>query len=258
MTQEELQSYAVPFTFNNFSNTYFAPRRLVWALSWEHMGEPAHATLSVLGQVDFSNAFNFSQDILLHSQYIVGKISASGSLFAFDLGLSLGLIQEGREFGMSNAAELGFAFMPPTSLPNRLSFLARYTSGGSGGGLFTAFLPITTIGQGEIINASHSGLTMFALDYLAQLHRTFSFGISSSYFIRNDFGTYRGYPVSLLVEDNSGYFLGNEFYGRFLWNPVSDIQLNLGGGVFLPTLGNVARSADFSWRVELNAVISLR
>jgi hypothetical protein len=255
MTAAELQSYSAAVDFNDFQNTYFAPSRIIWALGCEYLGGPALAYLSVFGQIDLSEGFNFARGRLLHSQYIAGKVSLPGNLFAFNLGACLGLSQYGGEFALSHAAELGISFMPPLNIPSRFSFLARNSSGVSETGQFTAFRPITTTTQGEILNARLSGLLLFSLDYMARIHRNFAFGITSTYFMRNDLGTYSSYPV---LGDSDGHFLGNEFFARLIWTPASDLQFNLRGGVFLPSLGNVTPDAESAWRVELNVVISLR
>jgi len=42
-----------------------------------------------------------------------------------------------------------------------------------------------------------------------------------------------------------------------LWSPASDLQINLGGGIFLPSLGNVAPNEKNFWRIEINAIFSL-
>ena len=99
---------------------------------------------------------------------------------------------------------------------------------------------------------------MLQVDYTAPLHDTLSAGISSSYFIRNDLTTYSGYPLSVEGSDDSGgSFLGNEFFLRLLWKPFSDISVNLGGGVFFPSLGDAAPKVDNIWRVELNVSLLL-
>jgi hypothetical protein len=213
-------------------------------------------SFSFLCQFDLSGGFNFLNEDLLHSQYLITKFSLPGSIFSLDLGGCLALIQEGRELAMALAGEMEISFSPPTRLQNTLSLLGRFSLGSFEGGLFTAFQPITIKAQGDILNAQLSGLSMVSLDYIVGLHRTFSLGVTSSYFIRSDLETYSAYPVS--NESSAGYFLGNEFSGRLIWNPVSDLQFNLGGGAFLPALGNVAPRADVLWNVELSAVISLR
>jgi hypothetical protein len=132
-------------------------------------------------------------------------------------------------------------------MKSRLSLLARYSSG--------AFTPFTTESQGNILSTKLSGLTALALDYAIRLHPDFSGGITSTYFIRSDLKAYNGYPLS--DDSGNGYFLGNEFFARLLWSPASDLQINLGGGLFAPSLGNAAPNAANLWRVELNAVFSL-
>jgi hypothetical protein len=140
--------------------------------------------------------------------------------------------------------------MPPAPFENRLSLLGRFSSGVAEDGSLAAFLPITTAFQGEILKAKLSGLSMVSLDYTARLHRACSASAASSYFIRSDLGTLPNYGTE-------GYFLGNEFFGRLLWSPVSDMQINLGGGAFLPVLGDAAPKADVQWRVELNVILAL-
>ena len=133
--------------------------------------------------------------------------------------------------------------------------MARYSSGGDGDGMLTAFAPFTTQGQGNILGAKLSGLSVISLDYLARLHPALSASLASAYFIRNDSVSYSGYPTP--DEGSDGSFLGNEFFARLLWGPVSDLQVSLGGGIFLPFMGNVAPKADNSWRVELSVIFSL-
>ena len=256
MTADELKSYAVAIDFSDLTNTYFAPRRLVAALGWEHLGRMVKTRVSVLGQADLADGFNFSADKLLHSQYLIGKASLPGNVFSFDAGGAFSLTQYGGELSSAFAAELGIAVTPPMRIRSRISLLGRYASGVFEGDTFTPFEPLTIKTQGEILNAKLSGLSFISLDYIARLHNTFSVGITSSCYIRNDLETYTVYPV--LNESNAGYFLGNEFFASFLWSPFSDTQFNLGGGVFLPSLGNVAPDADMSWRVELNVIIALR
>jgi len=247
MTQEELLSYSKAFEYGDFANTYFAPGHLVGALGWEHLGNAFKKKVSFLAQADLAG------EELLHSQYLIGKLSFPFSVFSFDAGVSFELIQDRGDFGIAMAAELGVIYPLPIRLPGVVSFLARYSSGENGP--FTAFEPVNTKAQGEILNAKLSGLSLLSLDCFVRPHKTFSCGITSTYFIRSDLETYLSYPV--LKETNEGNFLGNEFFARFLWSPVSDIQANLGGGLFLPSMGNVSPDAGISWRVELNVIISL-
>jgi len=247
MTAGESEANSVPLDYGDFAGTYFAPKRFLGALSWEHLGGPVQARASILGQFDFIG------EKPLNSQYAVVKLTAPVNAFSFDLGGCLELLQNDGEFKTAFAAEAGIAYTPPASFKNRLSLLARYSSGGDG--QIAAFLPFTTESQGSILKAKLSGLSVISLDYLARLHPAFSADLTSSYFIRSDLETYATYPLS--ADSSDGYFLGNEFFARLLWSPVSDLQASLGGGIFLPSMGDAAPKADYSWRVELNVVFSL-
>jgi hypothetical protein len=86
---------------------------------------------------------------------------------------------------------------------------------------------------------------MISLNYTAELRRIFTVGLTSSYFALSDFN------------NTSGNLLGAEFFGAFYWSPLPDISVNLGGGAFLPSLGNAAPNGKNLWRVELNLVLSL-
>ena len=236
--------------YGDFLNTYFAPKRIVSALDWEHpdLGGLLRAKLSFLAQFDIEKAG-------LHSQYLVGKMSLPLGAFLLDFGGSFELKEVSGDIGTAFAAEAGTSWTLPTAIGSRLSLLGRYSSGVMGGQT-GAFLPLTLKSQSSILQPKVSGTTMLYLDYVARLHRTFSLSLSSSYFIRNDLETYSGYPVSG-AEGENGYFLGDEFFGRLYWSPLSDMQLTFGGGLFIPSLGNVAPKKNNIWRVEAGLVISL-
>jgi hypothetical protein len=194
--------------------------------------------------------FDFAGEDSLHSQYLAGKISVPVSALVFNLGGCLEMIEYADEYKIALAGEFETAFMFSAS---RLALLGRYSSGTAEDGSLMAFLPLTTVYQGNILNAKLSGLSVVSLDYLGRLHRTFSAGLTASCFLRSDLGTYNGYPAGT----GDGYILGTELFGRLLWNPVSDMQINAGGGAFLPALGNAAVDAAALWRVELNLILAL-
>ena len=249
MTDEELRLYNSDLDFNDFVNTYFAPRRFVYALDWEHGGLGIgifRPGFSILGQFDLSGSE-------LHSQYLIGHMSFPVDAFFLYLGGSLGLVQDSGDFNIAYAAEARIAWVPPFTFNSRLSLLGLYASGRSGN--IAAFEPITTSFQGSILKARLSGLSMISLDYTARINRTFSMNLASSYFIRNDLGTYNRYPVD--SENNSGYLLGNEFSGRLYWSPFSDLGFNVGAGIFMPSMGNVSTGEKNLWRVEMGFVLSL-
>jgi hypothetical protein len=263
MTAADQELTNAPLNTDEYWNSYYAPKRLLAGIGWEHLslgGEPS-GSVALLGQFDLSNGASpggeaTGGDSAVNSQYIVAKGILPVNDFSFSLGGGLQFVQKSGKFGTGFMAELVIDFAPKISQNSKLSFLARYASGKSGG--LYAFLPVTIVNQGYILRPKLSGITMIQMDYMAPFHDTLSAGISSSYFIRNDLKTYSGYPLS--GEDgseNAGSFLGNEFFLRLLWRPFSDISVNLGGGVFLPSLGDVAPKVDNIWRVELNVSLLL-
>jgi len=96
---------------------------------------------------------------------------------------------------------------------------------------------------------------VFSLDYTAKPLQTVAAGLTFSYFYLSDKYTYTSYPVNPV--DNSGSALGGELFGRAVWNPLTDLSLSLGAGIFLPSMGNINRAADPQWRLELGLIIVL-
>jgi len=247
MNEEEIDSFALDLDFNNFAGTYFAPKRLIGALDWEHLSlGPFQARASIIGQFDLDGS--------LHSQYIACRITWPANSFSINLGGCLELIQDNNIFGIALAGEAGFSMPLPTQAQDKLSLYGRFSSAVFEESLMRAFLPITTKSMGEIFNAKFSGVSCIALNYSVVLNKSLSLGLNSSYFILSDTETFSGYP---LLDGRDGYFLGNEFYGTVSWNPFSDLQINFKGGAFLPSLGNAAPNAGVLWRLELNVVFGL-
>jgi hypothetical protein len=245
MTSEEFASFYTEMDYSNFADTYFAPSRMIASLAWEHPGlwEIVRAKAAFISQSDLG-------DSGLHSQYLAVKFTAPAKAFVFDLGGCLELIENGGETGLGMAGEIGVSCNLSNRIEDRLSFTGRFSSGTLEDSVVTTFLPITTASQGDVLKAKLSGLSMLSLDYLARLHETLSAGISSSYFIRSDLATYQNYG-------SEGYWLGDELFGRLIWSPVSDVQINLGGGVFLPALGDVSPKSSPLWRAEINVILAL-
>jgi len=245
MTGEELDSFNSEIDYSDFAGSYFAPRRFIAALGWQHpgLGEFIRAKAAIISQSDLG-------DSRLHSQYLALNFAAPVNLFVFGLGGALELIENDGDIGLGLAGELVVSCNLPTAAEDVLSLRGRFSSGTTEDGDIKAFLPVTTIYQGEALKAKLSGLSILSLDYLARVNKNFSASLISSYFIRSDLATYALYG-------DEGYFLGNEFFGRLIWSPVSDIQLNLGGGIFLPSMGNASPKADPVWRIDLNIILAL-
>ena len=243
MTAEEHEALALPVDFNDFNNSYFAPRRLIAAVDWEH---PSFLDFCM---VDFALLVQFDvSGENLNSQYLVGNIALPFRNVLLDLGGCLGLIQNSEDSGVAFAADVGISWTLPGILPSRLSFLSRYTSGVSDS--LKAFVPITNKPHGFTLKPGNSGLSLFSLDYALRLNPDSSLNLSSTYFIRNDLVTYSSMG-------DEGHFLGNELFAQFFWSPLSDMHVNLGAGIFLPSLGNAAPDAKSLWRIELNFIVSI-
>jgi len=248
ITEDELDLYNEVLDYSNFYESYFAPRRLVAALDWEQwsLSELLRIQISLIGQFDLSGSAK-----LYHSQYLTGKIVIPVKAFVFELGGIAGLAENAQNYQVFFAGELGIAWNLPTPIHDKLSVTGRF-SGGTINNTLSAFVPITTIPQGYILKAKLSGLSMIQAEYTARLHQSFSLQFFSSYFITSDMGTYDGIP-----DGRNGYFLGNEFYGQAVWSPFSDLQIKLGGGVFLPSLGDADKNGKAFWQIDLSAVVAL-
>ena len=258
MTACDTAALQTEFRWGDFFNTYFASRRLLWALYWEHPSfkELLHLNAAFIAQADLNG-----RDTAHHNQYLIVKAVMPFGRFIFELGGALELAQlpggSGNTFYFGLAGDIGVHWLAPTQFHSMVSFNGRFTSGRSEtGGSRAAFTPVTTLPHGEILQAGISGLSVLSARYSARLYRTFSAAVSLSCFIRSDTETYAAYPLD--GQFSSNQFLGTELFTRFIWSPFSDISLNLGAGVFLPALGNVAPNADPRWRAELAATAALR
>jgi len=255
MTADDATAMQAEVDWGNFADTYFASRRLMVALNWEH---PSVADLFGLGvalvaQADLNNADNTH-----HSQYLIAKAFVPIQRFIFELGgaLETAQVTDGADFRVGLAGDIAAHWMPPVPFHSMVSFAGRFTSGRAETGPLSAFTPITALPHGSVLQAPISGLSMLSLGYTARLHRTFSASLAVSHFVRSDRGTYMGYPLGGEPSDN--YFLGTEFFGRAIWSPFSDISLNLGVGAFLPALGNVEPEAGARWRAEMSLALMFR
>ncbi|MDR2701322.1 MAG: hypothetical protein LBB72_02695 [Spirochaetaceae bacterium] len=140
-------------------------------------------------------------------------------------------------------------------LEKHLKVSGRYSSGVSEDESIGAFLPLTTVPRGELVEAKLSGLSLLSLDFTGRLAKSLSANTAFTYFIRNDLGTYRYYPVT--GAGSEGYFLGAEIFGRVIWSISSGVRLNFGTGAFLPALGDAAPDAAILWRTKLNVALTI-
>ena len=250
MTENEMKAGKKEVDYNDFVTTYFAPRRVLAALEYEYpsVGGFIGLKTSIIGQFD-------AGEERLHSQYLTANVSIPGKSLIFDMGGCVELIEYTDGIKPAFAADIGLTFILPTKLEKHLTLSGRYASGVSEDEAVCAFLPVTTVRQGEILQTKLSGLSLLCLDFTGRLLQSLSANTAFTYCIRNDLGTYRGYPVAGVSTE--GFFLGAEIFGRLIWNITTGTRLNLGTGVFLPMLGDAAPEAGIKWRTNVNLVISI-
>jgi len=250
MTPKELHSMYVKVDYSDFADTYFAPPRTLAAIEYDHPSVGGNLSLktSIIGQFD-------SGDDKLNSQYFSVGVSFPVNSFIFDIGGCFELIEYNNKTSPAFAADIGLTYILPTKLEKQIKLSGRYSSGVSEDESVGAFLPLTTIPQGDVIDAKLSGLSLLSLDFIGRLSKPLSTNVSFTYFIRNDLGTYSYYPV--LGTNSDGHFVGAELFGRLVWNITSGARMNFGTGVFLPKLGNAAPDASMLWRTKLNLILSI-
>jgi hypothetical protein len=250
MTYNELQSGYAKVDNDDFANTYFAPPRVLAALEYGHPSLAGNIALktSIIAQFDVG-------DENLSSQYVTAALSVPLKPFIFNLGGCFELIEYKDETKPAFAGEAGITWMLPGTLEKHIKLLGRFSSGVSEDESVGAFLPLTTIPQGEIVEAKLSGLSLLSLDFTGRLAKPLSANMAFTYFIRNDLGTYRYYPAD--SSGLEGHFLGAELFGRLIWVISTGARLNLGTGVFLPALGDAKPGADILWCTKINLAISM-
>jgi hypothetical protein len=247
ITPEDFISYYTALDYDDFSDTYFASRRMLMSVGWEHPSLAGMVRLkaALSGQIDLNDA-----STLYNSMYVSAKAALPIKRFILTAGGCMQMAETGDETGFGAAGELGVLWIIPSPFYSQLSLSGRYSSGKTDS--IDPFVPVTTKPQGNILEAKLSGLSAFFLDYTARLHPTILTGLTASYFIRGDTETYISYPADPI--NNNGLALGGEIFAKIIWIPLTDIRLNLGGGIFLPTLGNVNPDAAARWRMELGLV----
>jgi hypothetical protein len=254
MTDNDIDIYEAELDYNDFADTYFAPARLLASFDWEHpsIAELFSLKAALTGQFDLTDS-----DVKLHTQYLTVKASLPVKRFLFEIGGSLEALQTAQDddnkFAMALAGDFGLFWTLPSNFHSRLSFTG-HIAGGRVDDSIVAFVPVSTKIYSGVFQPKLSALSILALNYTARLDQTIGTGLSASFFVRNDLGTFTDYPVS---KDSEGYFLGTEIFARIVWSPASDLQFNIGGGAFLPALGDAGPQEQAIWRAELTVVLAL-
>ena len=250
MTPNELKSSFVELDYNDFTNTYFAPPRVFAALEYDHPSLAGFIGLktSIIAQFDAGKEN-------LYSQYFTAALSVPVKSCFLDLGGCFELIEYKDEVKPAFAADIGLTLVLPTMLEKHIRLSGRFSSGVSEDKSVGAFLPLTTVSQGEIVRAKLSALSLLSLDFTGRLAEALSANTALTWFFQNDLGTYRYYPV--IAGDSKGFVLGAEIFGRLIWNITTGIRLNFGTGVFLPALGDANPDGYALWRANVNLVFSI-
>jgi len=273
MTEDDKSAFYKPFEYGDFLGTYFASRRVISSVGWEHpsIGEFLQLNTAYVGQTDLNDA-----DTQYYSQYLIIKAGIPINNLFMEFGGSIEfsqtianekkidkeLISERwthsknftageSKFNMAFAGDIGLFLLFPSKFNSRLLFKGTIL-GGNVNDTIGAFIPITAKEYGYVLRTPLTGLSVFSLDYSSKFSDSFGCSLTTSYFVCNDLGTFSGYPIA---EDSEGYFLGPEASARITWSPASDLQFNLGGGAFFPSLGNAGSGEKLLWRVDLTVIL---
>lgn len=243
--------YSAEFKWNDFIDTYFAPRRVIASLYADFPGllaKRGSLNAGLLAQFDLSGA-----DERYHTQYLLLRYTQVYKRFDFTAGGALGL-----ENTKADKVKLAFAFnleggfqtRVPVFVQDRLSLSVRYASGNGPG--TAAYFPIVREAMGLAFKPIFSGIMVIRARYEARFLPSLSAELGARYFIRTDSTTFDDPDL----EDNS-YALGLEIGGSLIWVPLSDLSLTLAGGVFLPQTGGAFRKgAPVRWVISLGTVFS--
>jgi hypothetical protein len=251
LNESDQSAFVTPLDYGDFSNTYFATKRVLSSIGWEHpsIGEFMHMNIAYVGQTDVNGA-----DTAYHSQYLILKAGIPINNFLMELGGSVEFsetLAEENKFNMSYAGDIGLFLLFPSKFNSRLSFTGTI-AGGKISDSSDAFNPITAKEFGYILKANISGLSVFSLNYSSRFNNSLSGSFTASYFVRNDLGTFYDYPIN---GNSDGYFLGPEASARITWSPASDLQFSLGGGAFFPLLGNAGPKEKIKWRIDMTVIL---
>ena len=240
MTPNDEEKYDEPWGKGNIG-AYFASRRFLSAVRWDvPLGETFTLSAEVLAQ------FDLNADDDLHSQYAeLNLVFYPLSTMELTAGGLFETMQTGGNFYSAFGFLAGMRMDMPGSLNDGLNASFKFTSGPWNDNSI-AFTPISSVSQGDIFPGTISGLAFPSADYSVRIHRTLFAEGSLRYYIRT-------YSVS----GTDGNLYGAEMWASLAWQPLEDIRLTVGGGMFFPGLGNVFKDTDPSWKINAALTLSL-
>ena len=240
--------YSKQVDWDNFSDTYFAPRRVIASLYGDFPGFPygrgnIHAGLMAQFDLSETNEKYNTQYLLLRYTFYYKS---------FDLSLAGAADLENTE---ANGYKLGYAFnaelgLQTGLLKDRFSIGARYASGSDSD--TAAFFPLIREAQGAVLTPVLSGIMIARARYQVRLSPSVGVYVGGRYFIRTDSTTFIDPYI-----DNDSRLLGLEADGSIQWNPVSDLAFTLGGGVYFPqTAPAMDKDAPLRWSLKVSGIFS--
>jgi hypothetical protein len=252
MTSRDLRESVKPFAFDG---SYFASRRVLVSLQWEHPGlTPASSlTLGLLGQADVNDGDGEER---FHSQYLSARwgLRVSGSFNIEAIGAAGIGEQKGQDPVLFFAVAAGLGWTPPTSVDDTVRLRALYSSPRVNEQV-TAFIPVNSLPQGQVFGPALGGISVIKLGYSLRPVPVLSLGAEGSYFIRVDTVSFQD-TQDVLQEE--GYLLGGEVFGTAVWMPLPDLAVTFGGGAFFPRLGNAfSADAKVRWKGIVRLIVSL-
>jgi hypothetical protein len=257
MTAADAERYALPLDYAD-GDSYFASRRVLLSGGAEFPGLTRKITLALNGLAQFDvngNAAIGGADSSIHSQYLTVKPGFRLVESLYMTGTVVAALTENQagDIRAHFAAAAGMDWETPGALPDMVQAEIRW-AGGRVNDTVRAFTPVTTIPQGEVFTPGLPGLMTIRGKYTVRPGNSFSVSAEGTYFFRTDGETLTGaeYPSS------SARALGGELYGLFIWAPLPDVMLTVGGGAFFPQWGDVFDSeAPVRGKVRAALVLSL-
>jgi hypothetical protein len=253
MTASDYAKYIVPLDYSDFSETYFASRRVLTSLTWEApalFGSTHSFVLNGITQFDVNDAND-----TLNTQYIEASFLFSPHQnFDITLGAVLGFAEpKEQDMEMSLAGLIGANWQLPTAVQDVVTLGIRWGSGRVNDTI-GPFRPVTTINQGNVFDAALPGLIVLQAGYTIRPYTSLSFGLDGRYFLRSDLNTFQ--DTSLKSGDERA--LGGELYGSITWVPVLDVAVLFSGGAFFPGMGNaLSTDAPLRWKASIGLILSL-
>lgn len=222
MTAHDNDQYAHPW--NGDFDSYGASRRAFVTARWDiPVGESNTLSAEAIIQFDLNDT-----DDTLNSQYgEVQMVFYPVNILAVTVGALFETMEyNDRDFTAAWGAMARAGLEIPGSFNDRLSVTMKYSSGW-GDDTLTAIIPVSAHPQGMVFTQTISGLASFSTDYAVRVTDSALIEGGLHYFVR----TYD-------VPAAKGILYGGELCVSVAWQPLDDIRLTLGGGVFLPDWGN--------------------